>query len=421
MAKGSSDTPNPDIDVRGSATGLPVQHDASGAAGDAAPVQGSISKPGLSQTDQPLSGKESDLKPLAFLPTEIKEEEPHLQEPPIKPPQKEPVLQVSPEPNYSGVLTENEIKSLSLIQVPEVEREEKRCYQPASYDLRLGAEYVMPRRDGQLVISDCRANGMLTIAPFATSIVSTYELVALPSNVVGRFNLRIQHALEGLIVQMGTQVEPNYEGRLFALLHNITNRPKTLKFRDYETRPFTIEFSYTSQPAPPPAERKKQRKTFSDFIPPNYARGGLDLVLEDIHHVQEENTRLSQDLNAKKMLVFTGIFLLLIVATATVFIPWTLAKFTYDKNSFPIVNADAMAAMKYGHNHSDNADIVKEVLREIDARSSGALIVPREQFYAERLTQLKLRRDSIKGNPASATELKSIEKQINEIIELLRK
>ncbi|MGD1081958.1 MAG: hypothetical protein ABR881_26875 [Candidatus Sulfotelmatobacter sp.] len=261
---------------------------------------------------------------------------------------------------------------------------------------------------------------MLTIEPFATSIVSTYEKVALPGNVVGRFNLRVQHAFEGLIVQMGTQVEPNYEGQLYALLHNISDRPKTLKFRDYETRPFTIEFSYTSQPSRPPEPRKKQRKTFSDFIPPNYARGGLDLVIESLRNAQSENKRLSQALHSNKMLWFTGIFLLIIVAAATVLIPWALAKFTYDKDYFPIVSADAIAAMKYGSNHSNDADIVKEVMRELDARSSGG-IVPREQFYEERLAQLKKRRDSIKGNPAQVAELKSIEKQIDEIVELLRK
>jgi deoxycytidine triphosphate deaminase len=193
-----------------------------------------------------------------------------------------------PNTNYSGVLVEEEIRSLQLIRAPELGREEEwreeeRCYQPASYDLRLGAEYVMPRKDDQLVISRCDTSGLLTIEPFATSIVSTYEWVALPSNVVGRFNLRVQPTLEGLMVQMGTQVEPNYKGPLIALLHNISNRPINLKFRDFDTRPFTIEFSYTSQRSGPPAARKKLRKTFKDFIPPNYARGGMNLVIADIH------------------------------------------------------------------------------------------------------------------------------------------
>ena len=416
MANEPSKTDNPD-DAKLSGPGKPVQKETSG---PAVPVS---ETPSAHKTDQLVGGKETKPEPFASIAPKPIDDTPPIEAaiPPAQRHTEQPGAEVPPNANHSGILVDKEIRDQKLIQVPEPGREEERCYQPTSYDLRLGAEYVRPSRDGQLVIHSCKDNGMLTIAPFATSIVSTYESVALPSNVVGRFNLRVQHAFEGLLVQMGTQVEPNYQGPLFALLHNISDRPKTLKFRDYDTRPFTIEFTYTSQPSRPPDERKKQRKTFSDFIPPNYARGGLDLVLEDIHRVQGENTRLSQDLNAKKILGFTGVALILIVATATLFIPWTLAKFTYDKNYFPLVSADAIAAMKYGPNHSNDADIVKQVMREFDARSSGAGIIPREQFYAERLAQLKNRRDSIKGNPAQVAELKSIEKQIDEIVELLKK
>jgi deoxycytidine triphosphate deaminase len=320
----------------------------------------------------------------------------------------------SPAQRRWGVLVRDEIKGLNLIRLPEPQHSDDRCYQPTSYDLRLGAEFVVPHQDGQLAISRCDKNGSVTIPPFATTIVSTYEFVALPNNVVGRFNLRIHHALEGLMVQMGTQVEPNYDGPLFALLHNISNQPKTLRFRDYDTRPFTIEFSYTSQPSDLPDERKKSKgRELKDFVPPNYARGGLNLVLKSLQDLQK-------DLNAKKMLIFTGIFLIIIILAASILIPIMLTKFSYDRDYFPLVSAEAIAAMKYGPNHSNDSEIVKEVIKELQSPSGGE-IAPRDQFYAERLRQLKTRRDSIKGNPAQAEELKSIQKQIDEIVELLRK
>jgi deoxycytidine triphosphate deaminase len=340
-------------------------------------------------------------------------------EPPSAVPPREISSPPLPKVNYSGVLVENEIRDQNLIRVPDADYDDPRCYQPASYDLRLGAEYVTPHKDRQLQISRCDTNGMLTIGAFGMVIVSTYESVATPNNVVGRFNLRIAHAFEGIIVQMGTQVEPNYEGPLFALLHNISDQPKSLKFRDYDTRPFTIEFSYTSQPSRRPDERKTKKKSFSEFIPPNHARGGLDMVLNNIHTVQDEIKVLSEEFNAKKMLWFTGGALLLIVATATIFIPLTLAKFTYDKNYFPIVNTEAIAAMKYGPNHSNNAEIAKQVLRELETKPP--VLPSRENFYAERLTQLKARRDSLKKDSSNSAELKSIQKEIDEIIELLKK
>jgi hypothetical protein len=118
---------------------------------------------------------------------------------------------------------------------------------------------------------------------------------------------------------------------------------------------------------------------------------------------------------------FTGIFLLIIITAATILIPWTLAKFTYDKNSFPILNADAVATMKYGPNHSNNAEIVNETIKELDARSRGSgAMIPPEQFYAEQLSKLKARRDAVKAGPAQAAELKSIDKQIDEIVDLLK-
>jgi hypothetical protein len=323
--------------------------------------------------------------------------------------------------NRSGVLVREEIKSLGLIHVPDADFEEDRSYQPTSYDLRLGSEYVMPHKGGQFEISHCDSNGMLTIGPFATAIVSTYESVSLPAYVVGRFNLRLTHALEGLIVQMGTQVEPDYDGPLYALLHNISDQPKTLKFRDYDTRPFTIEFAYTSQPAPPADTRKKKKKSFRDFVPPNYAKGGIDLVLSDLSKAQETIKDVSKEFSARKMLIFTSIFFGLIILTANIFIPFVLSKLTYDKDYFPIVNADAIAAMRNGANHSSDDAIAKRVLQELEAKSASATLVPRERFYAERLVQLKAKRDSMKKDTAHSAELRSIQKEIDEIIELLRK
>ncbi len=223
------------------------------------------------------------------------------------------------------------------------------------------------------------------------------------------------------MVQMGTQVEPHYEGHLYALLHNISDSPITLKFRDFDTRPFTIEFSYTSRLAGPPPARKKYRKTLKNFIPANHARGGMNLVIDDIHQVQDKLKAMSEEFNANKMLVFTGICLIFIVFAASLLIPFMLTKFSYDRNSFPLVNADAIAAMKYGPNHSNDAEIVKEVIQEIEARPQGTVLVSRNQYFAERITQLAARRDSIRGDTTKVAELKSINKQIDELVELLRK
>jgi len=141
------------------------------------------------------------------------------------------MTQDSTEPTRNGVLIKQDIQSLNLIEVSDGQaHEEPRCYKPASYDLRLGHEYIIPGEDDEGLqhakILDCRqTDNKVLIKPFSSVIVCTYEIVKLPPNVVGKFNLRIKQAFRGLIVQMGTQVEPYYHGRLFALLQNITDRP----------------------------------------------------------------------------------------------------------------------------------------------------------------------------------------------------
>lgn len=320
-----------------------------------------------------------------------------------------------------GILVKQEIEAQKLIRVPDLKYEEKNCFKHASYDLRLGAEYVMidaGDQGHQLQIGNCEVNGMITIQPYASAIVSAYELVALPDNVAGRFDLRIQHALEGLIVQRGTQIEPGYDGPLFALIHNISNQRKTLKFRDYTTRPFTIEFTYTSQRTIPPPNTKS---TIRDFIPPNFARGGIDQALSKIESVQQKVNEVSKDLSLKKLGFFTGVVILFVITSISVVVPWALSKFTYDKDYFPIVNADAVAAMKYGPNRASDDAIVQRVLQELQAKDLTGGSIAQENVYVEQLRRLKAKRDSLLNDPSKAKELAEIQKQIDHVLELLRK
>lgn len=148
-----------------------------------------------------------------------------------------------------GLLIRADIERLKII-----EGGQQDCFKPASYDLRVGDEFVRPGDTDRLtrkpIVSSAQsfAGGELIIPAFSSVIVSSYETIKLPSNVVGKFDLRIRQAIRGLMVQMGTQIEPHYHGRVFALLHNITNSP--IKLRYAVDRIFTAEFNYTSTEVP---------------------------------------------------------------------------------------------------------------------------------------------------------------------------
>ena len=191
----------------------------------------------------------------------------------------------------SGVLTKAEIKALGLIRAPDGGSLDEKCYQPASFDFRLGGECIYPKkdRDNRRKPDDCTTNGVV-IAPFASVVVSTYETVRLPYNVVGRFNLRIALALEGLIVQMGTQIEPGYTGHLFAMLQSISDREICLTYCDYDTRPFTIEFAYTSKEA---RDVSKPNKSLSEIMPRNAVQGTINTIVTNIRSAQAKLESLS--------------------------------------------------------------------------------------------------------------------------------
>lgn len=210
----------------------------------------------------------------------------------------------APGPYPTGVLIKSDIQNLKLIEFPDGEREEDRlCFKAASYDLRLGSQYVLPgvMEDGtvNLKILDCAESGDLFIEPFTSVVVSTYEVVKLPANVVGKFNLRIKQALRGLIVQMGTQVEPGYEGRLFALLQNLTAERIKIKYKHLEYRLFTIEFTYTTAPADVTPNKILGMEAFLPAIGVRSTFGAFDAIMRRLQAHVEDTKRSEDDIYEK--------------------------------------------------------------------------------------------------------------------------
>lgn len=142
-----------------------------------------------------------------------------------------------------GILTKDEIEKLIIADI-----KDEYYFAPASYDFRLGNEYVIPNENGALFVKKCTDNsGVLVIPAFTSVLVSSYEKVKLPNNVAGRFDLRLQLGLKGCILQVGTQIEPGYEGILVGLLHNFSNKEIQLPYASRECKIFTAEFNYTSK------------------------------------------------------------------------------------------------------------------------------------------------------------------------------
>jgi len=127
--------------------------------------------------------------------------------------------------------------------------------QPASYDLSLGSKNHVGAKPK--VLDD--KERYLEISPYDVAVVSTHEKLNLPLFIIGRWNLRVHYAYEGLLWVGGPQVDPGYRGHLYAPIYNLSNRVVRLEYR----RPFaTIDFVRTTpydeeKSGPPFASRRK--------------------------------------------------------------------------------------------------------------------------------------------------------------------
>jgi deoxycytidine triphosphate deaminase len=219
-----------------------------------------------------------------------------------------------------GILTDKELIALGIIKGDKDGNTDifPDCYSNASFDFTLGNEYFFPKQyhdalrrladDQQLdspdelpdgvkkqtfetLIRRCEDSGdMLIIPKFSSVVISTYEQVNLPDNVAGRFDLRIKWALAGLVLQVGTQIEPGYRGRLWGLLHNFSGEAIRIPYHQMENRLLTAEFSFTYQKAPVKDRKKTNQpinlKTLLEKYP---VRGGsLQNYFDEIESIEKK-------------------------------------------------------------------------------------------------------------------------------------
>ena len=174
------------------------------------------------------------------------------------------------------------------------------CMSNASIDFTLGDEYFFPKqyhdalaqkakekalndvmdltdddKSGILKsqIRNCRGS-VLKIPKFTSVVISTHETVDLPNNIAGRFDLRLRWAMAGLVLQVGTQVEPGYKGKLWGLLHNFSGEEVAISYHQEDHRLLTAEFYYISGDSPPSEEKKQKPTTLLQLLEKYPAKSG---------------------------------------------------------------------------------------------------------------------------------------------------
>jgi deoxycytidine triphosphate deaminase len=155
-------------------------------------------------------------------------------------------------------------------------------FKSASYDLRVGDEAWCHG------FIDLTANDpIFVIPPYSYAIVKAMERAALPTLMIGQFDLRVSYFLSGIILSNGPQVDPGYRGDLFCMLFNGNSEPKELRMGD---RFCTIQFTSTVRVSEPYAGEYSIRAKLRASMPPRAAVGPGGAIF----------SKLSSDIEAAK-------------------------------------------------------------------------------------------------------------------------
>ncbi len=119
---------------------------------------------------------------------------------------------------------------------------EKRLLKGASYDLRLGREFLTSGEHGLLSESDPSCK----LEPGQFILLTSHEELNLPKNIVGHAGLMSKWAQAGLISLFSPQIDPGFAGLIVVPLFNGGDAPISLRAGDPM---FTIEFLHTSREA----------------------------------------------------------------------------------------------------------------------------------------------------------------------------
>ncbi len=103
---------------------------------------------------------------------------------------------------------------------------EPSCLRPAGYDLRVGSNVSINGKNEEL-----REFQSITIGPYQVAIIETYETLNMPRFLIGRWNIRVALAYDGLLWVGGAQVDPGFRGHLACPIYNLSDKNVSLAFK----------------------------------------------------------------------------------------------------------------------------------------------------------------------------------------------
>lgn len=155
---------------------------------------------------------------------------------------------------------------------------------PANYKLSVGDEYAIGGKVGTL--SDEPGRDSFIISPFEVAIIWTLETINMPRFLIGRWNIQVKKAYEGLLWVGGPQVDAGYVGHLCCPIYNLSARPVTLRYREsFAVIDFVKTTIFTAGLSKPYGEGENilpDRILFDDYKPHTLESALVTLVTEKL-------------------------------------------------------------------------------------------------------------------------------------------
>lgn len=103
------------------------------------------------------------------------------------------------------------------------------CCEGLKYDFRVSSKFVSPRFNKREKDFDEKNSDEFVIKSGETAFVTTEETLELPSDMFCQLSTKRKLSHEGILVLGGFCVDPNYKGKLFFGLHNLSREDYPFK------------------------------------------------------------------------------------------------------------------------------------------------------------------------------------------------
>jgi dCTP deaminase len=161
-----------------------------------------------------------------------------------------------------------------------VENYETKCVRQCSYDLRLGKELYLAGESTPRFLSE--EEPFVSLPPGQFAILTCYEIVEIPRNMMAFISVRSKYKLEGLVNISGFHVDPTFKGILRFGVQNVG--PADILLKLFEPT-FTIFFATLTS-----GEIGEGRDKEEDI---HFKQGLKGIRLEDVQLLGGKNFTLS--------------------------------------------------------------------------------------------------------------------------------